>query len=236
MKNYLQSKIKPIHVYLLSAPVLLSLFYYHQSPEQFNQLFPALAEQEKATLYQQYWKFALFFILVAIIPAFYITAILKKSLADFGLGLGDTKFGLKLVGILLPFAIIPLIWVAAHLPDIRSEYPMAKILMDKSELFWQYELVYIFLYYIAWEFFFRGFLLFGLKEEFGATNAILISTISSCLIHLGKPEGETLGSIVVGILFGWIAVRTNSIWYVWILHFSIGVLTDLFVLMQMGKI
>ncbi|MBF0472368.1 MAG: CPBP family intramembrane metalloprotease, partial [Nitrospirae bacterium] len=61
-------------------------------------------------------------------------------------------------------------------------------------------------------------------------NAILIETISSCLIHIGKPPGETIGSIIVGVIFGLIALRTKSIWYVFILHAVIGVLTDIFII------
>jgi len=126
--------------------------------------------------------------------------------------------------------VVPLIFISSKLPDIRMEYPMAKsLLYDTSNLF-LYESFYVIFYYIAWEFFFRGFLLFGLREKFGDFNAILIQTISSCLIHIGKPEGEILGSIAVGIIFGIVAIRTNSIWYVFIIHASIGVLTDLFII------
>jgi membrane protease YdiL (CAAX protease family) len=227
-------RLSHLHVYLLSAPFLLSIYYYHNSKEQFQSFFQDLASSINADVYAQYWKFCLFFILVAVIPFLYILFFVKKPFSEFGLGLGNWKLGLKLVAILVPLVIAPLIWIAAHMPDIRNEYPMARSLFKDNSLFWQYELVYILCYYIAWEFFFRGFLLFGLAKDLGVTNAILIQTISSCLIHLGKPEGETLGSIATGIIFGIIAIRTQSIWYVWILHFSIGVLTDYFVLRQMG--
>ena len=102
-------------------------------------------------------------------------------------------------------------------------------MQDQSNL-WIYEIAYVLLYYIAWEFFFRGFILFGLKTKFGAINAILIQTISSCLVHIGKPEGEIIGSIIVGVIFGVIVLRTRSIWYVVLLHAAIGVLTDLFII------
>ncbi len=227
-------RISHSYIYLLSAPVLLSIYYYHNTEAQFLQLFPSMASDENAGLYMQYWKFIIFFILTGLLPFCYLIFFVKKPLAEFGLGFGNYKLGLKIIGVLTPFVILPMIWVAAQMPDIRQEYPMARILFYKSDLFWQYELVYVLLYYIAWEFFFRGFLLFGLAKEFGIIHAILIQTISSCLIHLGKPEGETLGSILTGIVFGYIAIRTKSIWYVWILHFTIGVLTDYFVLKQMG--
>lgn len=221
-------------VYLLCAPVLLSLYYYHNTGQQFLSLFPGYTGHPSLDLFVQYWKFSLFFLLVGLIPLSYLLFVVKKPLADFGLGLGNYKLGLKLLAIFVPLVIVPLIWFAAQMPDIRAEYPMARSLFRDSSSFWQYELLYILLYYIAWEFFFRGFLLFGLKEEFGIASAILIQTISSCLIHLGKPEGETLGSIAAGIVFGYIAIQTRSIWYVWFMHITIGVLTDYFVLKQSG--
>jgi len=116
------------------------------------------------------------------------------------------------------------------MPDVRMEYPLAKIFLNDRQGLWFYELMYVVFYYVAWEFYFRGFLLFGLTERFGAVNAILIQTISSCLIHIGKPEGEIIGSIVVGILFGMIALRSRSIRYVFIIHAAIGVLTDIFII------
>ncbi|HNR08342.1 MAG TPA: CPBP family intramembrane metalloprotease, partial [Saprospiraceae bacterium] len=93
---------------------------------------------------------------------------------------------------------------------------------------------YIFFYYLVWEFYFRGFLLFGLAKIYGPAAAILIQTISSCLVHLGKPEGETLGSVAAGLLFGLLALRTGSIWYGWLIHFSLGVMTDFFILRNAG--
>jgi sensor histidine kinase regulating citrate/malate metabolism len=51
--------------------------------------------------------------------------------------------------------------------------------------------------------------------------------IAACV---GTDDGEIIGSIFVGILFGAIALRTRSIWYTFILHASLGILTDLFVI------
>ena len=104
------------------------------------------------------------------------------------------------------------------------------MLFLRPDLIFPYEAAYVLLYYTAWEFYFRGFLLFSLKDRFGAMEAVIIQTVPSCLIHLNKPPGELFGSIVVGIVFGALAVRTGSFWYGWILHAAIGVLADLFVL------
>lgn len=219
---------KDIHFYiiLLSAPVLLTIYRYHGYPGTFDLYSNFGLEDDQAISISQ---FIIFFVLVFLIPVLYVKFAMKKKISDFGLSLGNIKLGSKLL-LLIPLIILPAIYFAAKMPDIRSEYPLAKsLLIDQSNI-WIYELAYIVFYYIAWEFFFRGFLLFGLKDRFGAFNAVLIQTISSCLIHIGKPEGEIIGSIIVGIIFGIIALRTRSIWYVFLLHAAIGVLTDLFII------
>jgi len=220
------------YIILLSAPLLLTLYWYYGSAGQFGKYFPGLLKNSLFDLYSHQLQFFVFFLLMMAIPVLFIKFRLKKPLGEFGFSLGDKKFGLTFVLLAVPFIITPLIFIAAKMPDIQSEYPLAKILHSRHDLIIWYEAIYVVFYYIAWEFYFRGFLLFGLKDKFGSMNAILIQTISSCLIHIGKPDGETIGAIVVGIIFGMIALRTRSFWYVFILHASLGVLTDLFVLLN----
>jgi membrane protease YdiL (CAAX protease family) len=193
------------YIILLSAPVLLTLYWYYGNAESFGVYFPRLKSDQYFNFYSYIWQFFSFFILTFMIPAIFIKIYLKRL-------------------------VVPIIYLASQMPDIRQEYPLSKLLHSHHELVLWYEFTRIFVYYVAWEFFFRGFLLFGLRKQFGSMNAILIQTISSCLIHLGKPEGEILGSIILGIIFGAIAIRTRSFLYVFILHSTIGVLTDIFIL------
>ena len=60
---------------------------------------------------------------------------------------------------------------------------------------------------------------------------VVIQTIPSTVIHtsiagMGKPLAETLGAIPAGIVLGWLALRTGSFLYPFILHASIGFFTD----------
>ncbi len=217
-----------IHTYiiLLSAPVLLTIYRYHAYPGFFTPNIDFISVADQNLSINQFFRFfGLFFVL----PALYIKFFMHKSLKDFGLGLGDIKMGLKILSFFIPLVVIT-IYYAAKMPDLRTEYPLAKSLLTNQSHLGVYELFYILFYYIAWEFYFRGFLLFGLKDRFGAFNAVLIQTISSCLVHIGKPEGEIIGSIIAGVIFGLIALRTKSIWYVFIIHALIGVLTDLYII------
>ena len=221
-----------LYILLLSAPLLLTLYWYYGSAGFFMRHIPTLRLSEGGEIYAHMLQFGAFFLLTFIVPLVYIKGVRKESLREYGLQIGDKRYGFLFVLIAVPLIVTPLIYIAAGMPDIRAEYPLTKALYQHREWVLWYELAYVVFYYIAWEFFFRGFLLFGIKKYWGAMPAVLIQTISSCLIHLGKPDGEILGSIVIGILFGAIALRTRSIWYVFILHAAIGVLTDVFVMLR----
>jgi len=228
----LNFKKKGIDVYilLLSAPLLLTIYRYHGYAEYFGHYFPQLKDHLYYEIFSNLWQFAVFFLLMFIIPFIVIRFVFKKPLKDFGFGLGDVKYGLIITIICLVLLVIPMMYLSSGMQSIRNEYPLARILLSHHEWFLAYETAYVIFYYVAWEFFFRGFLLFGLKDRIGTMNAVLIQTISSCLVHIGKPEGEIIGSLIVGIIFGAIALRTRSFWYVFILHAAIGVLTDYFII------
>jgi membrane protease YdiL (CAAX protease family) len=204
-------------VLLLSAPVLLALWRYH-----------GVVTDRHGPLEGCYFQFISFFGIVGVLPALYARAS-GVRLSELGLGAGNARFGAKLL-LLIPMMVLPVAYVASTMADVRAEYPMCQALYTRRDLVIWYELAYVAVFYTAWESYFRGFLLFGLKSELGSTNAILIQTMASSLVHIGKPEGEILGSIPIGLLFGWLALRTRSIWYGWAVHASMGVLTDLFIL------
>ncbi len=218
------------YIVLLSSPILLTLYWYHGHADNLGRYFPGFQKYPLYDYYKYLWQFGAFFILTFIPSVVFIKWRLKRRLGDFGFGLGDWKYGLNLTLVIIPLVILPVAFMASQMPDVRKEYPLCKLIYSRQDLIIWYEVAYVLLYYTAWEFYFRGFLLFGLRDEFGSTNAILIQTISSCLIHLGKPEGEIIGSILTGIIFGMIAIRTKSFWYVFAIHASIGVLTDIFII------
>ena len=111
-------------------------------------------------LYGAIYQYAFFFFFMFIIPVIFIKTVMKKSLQDFGCGLGDKKFGLIFLLIVIP-VIAVVIYFSAGMPDVQKEYPISKIIMTKHDLIIWHELSYILFYYVAWEFFFRGFMLFG---------------------------------------------------------------------------
>jgi membrane protease YdiL (CAAX protease family) len=93
--------------------------------------------------------------------------------------------------------------------------------------------VFYLIYYCGWEFLFRGFMLLGLEQRAGAVMAILIQTIPSAVVHIGKPVAESFAAILAGWVFGYLAYRTRSILYPLLLHAVVGIGTDMFVTLRL---
>jgi membrane protease YdiL (CAAX protease family) len=91
-----------------------------------------------------------------------------------------------------------------------------------------YELSYGF-YFFCWEWFFRGFLLFGLARGCGRW-AILLQAVPFGFFHWGKPAPEFAGSFVAGIFLGELALRARSFLPCFVLHWAVASTLDLLVL------
>jgi len=117
---------------------------------------------------------------------------------------------------------------SSKMPDFLAEYPLNKSAGESTFSFLSHAIAYLF-YYIGWEIFFRGFMQFGLREKLGDWFSILVQTLASCLVHIGKPDGEIYGSIIAGIVWGIVAFRAQSILPIILIHWLVGVSLDFFI-------
>ncbi len=89
--------------------------------------------------------------------------------------------------------------------------------------------------FFSLEFFYRGFLLNALRPALGS-HAIFVMTVPYCMVHFGKPIGETLGAIFAGVFLGTLAMRTRSIWSGFFLHVGVAISMDLAALIQTDRL
>jgi ABC-2 type transport system permease protein/sodium transport system permease protein len=75
---------------------------------------------------------------------------------------------------------------------------------------------------VAEEVFFRGYLFSAVRGRTNATNTVLITALLFGLFHLVGLEGFSLerglSSTLMGLLLGWVAWRTGSVWPGMLLH------------------
>jgi membrane protease YdiL (CAAX protease family) len=82
------------------------------------------------------------------------------------------------------------------------------------------------------EFFFRGFLIFMLRPRFGY-GAIAVMVVPYSMIHFAKPMPEAMAAVVGGVILGWLAFKTQSIWGGVLLHVAVALSMD--VLAMLGN-
>ena len=146
-----------------------------------------------------------------VVPMVFIVFVFREHPKDYGFQLGDWKAGLVItVGSLL--VILPALWLLVHGDSSMREYYQPLLGPSLS--------LYTFLEIFGWEFLFRGWLVFGYARKFGA-EALWLQAVPFALGHLGKPEVETLSTIFGGFVFGWVAYRTKSFLYPFLIHWAI---------------
>jgi membrane protease YdiL (CAAX protease family) len=123
------------------------------------------------------------------------------------------------------FALVaPAVYLASLTSGFQHTYPFYKLANRSSFDFWAWEMMY-WAQFLSLEFFFRGFLLQGLRRALGS-NAIFVMIVPYNMIHYGKPMAETFGAIFAGIILGTLAMRTRSIWGGVLIHVGVATMMD----------
>jgi membrane protease YdiL (CAAX protease family) len=184
------------------------------------------------------------------VPLMVILFVLRQEPAQFGFNRGDARFGLRWVLALWLAMLLPA-WLASTWHGFRTAYigrlsgqmfgvgAVYNILTHQVS--WKallyYELAFGF-YMFCWEFFFRGFLLFGFQRtKLGNIGAIILQSIPFVLLHwslnpaASKPLSEIIGSAIAAPILGWLAIRTRSFLYGFLAHWAVSMTFDLLVLL-----
>lgn len=149
-------------------------------------------------------------ILYFIVPMLVILFVFRESPTAYGFQLGDWKAGLTItLGSML--ILLPLLWFVVHGDKNMQQYYIRPINLPVP--------LYTFFEIFGWEFLFRGWIMSGYSRRFGA-NALWLQAVPFALMHLTKPEVETLSTIFGGFIFGWIAYRTKSFLYPFLIHWA----------------
>jgi len=227
--SHLKAPDRRTGLILVLSAILPVLYVYNGIPSFYlGTVAPALGldGNPMADMYAQWYRFGSVFLLFCLVPIIAGKAVLKEGPGRFGFAVGDWKTGLKVLAIALVVAA-PFLYMSAGQADFQAEYPLSKLAVREPGRFAFYEFTYVF-YYIGWETLFRGYMLFGLKDRYGSFGAIMFQAFPSILVHIGKPVGEIWGAVAAAFLLGAFALRTRSVLYVFLFHYAIGVLMDVF--------
>lgn len=156
----------------------------------------------------KYWDRVILYLLI---PLLVTIIFFREHPRNYGFALGDWKAGVVLT-ILGAAIMAPILYVfGRHDPALNAYYRDLT-----AGLPWT-----TFLDLIGWEFLFRGWILFGYARRFGP-EALWLQSVPFVMAHIGKPELETFFTIIGGFGFGWVAWRTRSFIWPFLIHWFVA--------------
>ncbi len=234
-RRYLAGYLSEPTVIMCGACALLIISHYQGNAGYWRTLVgDRFDKHPAANVFGHFWWFGSSLTLYLVMPLVLSVATKGSFHRKYGFGLGNWRQGLLITAVFLT-VMLPAAFIASKLSAFNGIYPLAgnsSFMINEDgksvvslKLFFIYECFY-FLYFVGWEFLFRGWMLNGLLPKWGRVPAVLAQMAPFAIMHLGKAELETLGSIVAGIALGILALRTRSFWYGALLHGIVAVFMD----------
>jgi len=232
---------------LVLVAVVLTLQEYLLRPEEYAEFLHWMERSFSGMINAETWMspenysfgFLLYWacgqtLLYVVPPIIFIRFVWKKNLGDYGVKLKGV-FSLWWMYFLMLGVMVPIVFVVSRSEGFQATYPFFEPFPNEPlwPRFWIWEGAY-FLQFVGLEFFFRGFLLHGVRRQFGA-YAIFVMMVPYCMIHFGKPMPETFAAIAAGIILGFMSLKTRSIWMGAALHVSVALTMDTCALWRAGN-
>jgi len=180
----------------------------------------ALGRSAEALRYQALERTVLF----GLMPALVIILGFRDRLTNYGLGLGDWRWGIGLAT-LGAVVMTPIVVAIGANPQFSAYYgisgaPVGDLLVTNL------------LDVVPAEFLMRGFVMFPLLRTIGPLG-LVVAQLPFVFAHLGKPEIELFSTLLGGAVYGWLDWRTRSIWWSALAH--VYILTLIVAVASVGK-
>lgn len=160
-----------------------------------------------------------------VLPVLLLVVVFRRKIKEIGLGLGDWKLALTLGLAYVPLVVVGT-WVLSDQTAFQQHYPHFRAATRSWEFFILYHLLFL-LYWVGWEYLWRGFVLFGTAGTFGV-NAIFVQAMPFAILHMEKPLPEAALSIVGAVALGALVWRCRSFWIAVPIHAVQMLFLDLF--------
>ncbi len=216
---------RPI-VVLVTTAVILTLAEYFGGNSTFSKLFPYDSKAQSRAeweLWARAWWSGTRVITYVIIPMATILLMPGERIRDYYLSFRGFRRHLWIYGALY-LLVLPAVLFVATQDAFLATYPFYKYANQSWAHFLTWQVLYA-VQFVSLEFFFRGYMLQGLRHKFGY-GAIFVMVVPYCMIHYPKPIPETLGAILAGIALGTLAMRTRSIWGGVLIHVGVALTMD----------
>ena len=195
---------------LITAPLLVFVQFFAGNRRRFLEVAGDVLPDMQEGLYAWSWWFGMQAVTGFVVPVLILLLLFRQRPREAGLSVGDWRFGLTITLLYLPLVIVGT-WVLSDGAAFQRAYPHLGQAAQSWTVFAIYEVMFL-LYWIGWEYLWRGYVLFGTARTFGY-YAIFIQTVPFALLHVNKPPEEAFLSVLGGVALGAVVWRCRSFWY-----------------------
>jgi membrane protease YdiL (CAAX protease family) len=154
--------------------------------------------------------------LYGFVPVVMILFVFKNPASSYGFEMKNSLITGITVLVLL-FIVVPISLFTSRSTGNLDFYPQIR------EKEWNLSLLILsavswIAYLLAYEFMYRGFLLFSCYHAFGTWPAIIINTSLYSLTHLVKNKREGVGAFFIGIVLCLLVLHIGSLWVAFYVH------------------
>lgn len=176
------------------------------------------------------------------VPMLTIFLVMRQKPDDYGFTLSSSKKIWIVCGVLYA-SLVVLMLAACRMSSFQNYYPLFRHYPEFWNAFKDYPAINPYItypmmmlyaeasygmYMFCWEYFFRGYLLFGLQKSIGWW-AVLLQAIAFGILHAGKPPVEMIASFGAGIILGIIALKAKSFLPCFVLHWAASITFNLLI-------
>ncbi len=154
--------------------------------------------------------------LFGLIPAILLVFLFRNNPSSYGFEMKNSLVTLIVV-IITAIITLSISWITSRSKENLATYPQIRekewtiSLLSLSAISW---IAYLF----AYEFMYRGFLLFSCYYAFGTWPAIFINISLYSLTHLVKNKREGIGAFFIGIILCSLVLYVGSLWVAFYIH------------------
>lgn len=210
---------------IIGTLVFFYLYYYIAHSGVFKKIVQKNSSEVKGELQLFLFRKLTGIIFLGILPAIVYAGVLKGSFKKFGIALNHLAN--NIIVILILILIIATLLYLSH-----KKNPQQSTLQIKTDRWTVWLFLYNILgwtfYLFAYEFLFRGILLFECFDGFGFWPAMAINISLYSAVHMVNGKGQALGALIFGFVACWFTLTRGTVLIPWIMHITLSGFSDYF--------
>lgn len=211
-------------IVLFTMIVVFNIFWFITTSEKLNNKALQKYGQEKGSIY--WGLFGKYFgvMLLGVIPTTIVFQISELSFSDLGINAKNTGQNLVWIGGLSVVALLVNL-KSARQPESIAYYPQIRARNWSYSLLFHNTLGWV-MYLLAYEFLFRGLMIFALIPTLGVWPTIAINTALYSATHIPKSMKEAIGAMPFGVGLSVLTIMTQNIWIAVFVHIALALSND----------